>query len=168
MDSRRSFLEKSATLAAVGFLPLQLAAEAQAGGAAGTKSPPQTIDSKQELIALEKKWWEAFKAPDRAALERILADEFVGYDNPAGKPETKRQWIDGMTDGSFRVDSYAIERMDVTVVADTGVVAVLYSIHTTEKGKASSERKIDLDTFVRRNGRWQALATGEVLVRPGK
>ena len=58
--------------------------------------------------------------------------------------------------------------MDVTVVADTGVVAVHYSIHTTKQGKASSERKTDLDTFVRRNGRWQALATGEVLVQAGK
>jgi Domain of unknown function (DUF4440) len=110
MDSRRSFLEKSATVAALSFLPHRINAEVQAGGSAGGKSQAQANDSKQELIDLEKKWWEAFKAPDRAALERILADEFVGYDNAAGKPETKRQWIDGMTDGSFRVDSYAIER----------------------------------------------------------
>lgn len=57
--------------------------------------------------------------------------------------------------------------MDVTSVADTAVVAVHYSIHATESGKGSSERNLDLDTFVRRNGRWKALATAEVPVRSG-
>jgi len=140
----------------------------QAAGAAGRKSQVRTVDSKQELINLEKEWWEAFKTRDKAVLERILADEFLGFDNAAANPETKRQWIDGVMDESFRVDSYAIERMDVIVVADTAIVAVHYSMHTTVKGKASSERNLDLDTFVRRNGRWQALATAEVPVRTGK
>ena len=48
------------------------------------------------------------------------------------------------------------------------VVAVHYSMHTTAKGNASSERNLDLDTFVRRNGCWQALATAEVPMRTGK
>lgn len=168
MDSRRSFLEKSATLAVLGSLPRRINAEMRGDGAPGRRTQPQVTDSKQELISLEKKWWEAFKTRDKAALERILADEFLGFDNSAANPQTKRQWIDGMTDGHFRVDSYTIERMDVTSVADTAVVAVHYSIHTTENGKGSSERNLDLDTFVRRNGRWQALATAEVPVRSGK
>jgi ketosteroid isomerase-like protein len=137
-------------------------------GFAGRKSQAGTIDSKQELMSLEKEWWEAFKTRDKATLERILADEFLGFDNAAANPQTKRQWIDDMTDESFRVDSYSIERMDVIVAADTAVVAVHYSMHKTIKGKASSERKCDLDTFVRRNGRWQALATAEVPVLAGK
>jgi hypothetical protein len=140
----------------------------QAAGSAGRKSQAGTIDSKQELITLEKEWWEAFKTRDKAALERILADEFLGFDSDAAVPQTKRQWIDGVTEESFHVDSYSIERMDFIIVADTAVVAVHYSIHTTIKGKTSSERKCDLDTFVRRNGRWQALATGEVSVPAGK
>jgi hypothetical protein len=41
-------------------------------------------------------------------------------------------------------------------------------MHTTAKGNASSERNLDLDTFVRRNGCWQALATAEVPMRTGK
>jgi hypothetical protein len=66
------------------------------------------------------------------------------------------------------MDSYSIERMDVIVAADTAVVAVHYSTHKADKDKDSGERKCDLDTFVRRNGRWQALATAEVPVRTGK
>ena len=137
----------------------------QTAGAADAQRPALATDAKQEVITLEKQWWEAFKTRDRATLERILADEFLGFDNAAGNPQTKRQWIDDAMDQSSRVDSYSIERMDVILVADTAVVAVHYSAHLTIKGKASSERNIDLDTLVRRNGRWQALATGEVPVR---
>jgi hypothetical protein len=54
-DSRRSFLEKSTTRAALGFLPRRISAAVQAAGAAGTKSRAQTIDAKQELIGLEKR-----------------------------------------------------------------------------------------------------------------
>jgi hypothetical protein len=135
---------------------------------AGDKSKARTIDSKQDLINLENEWWTAFKTRDKAVLERILADEFRSFNNAAANPETKRQWIDGVTDASFRIDSYSIERMDVIVAADTAVVAVHYSVHRADQDIASSERKCDLDTFVRRNGHWQALATAAVPVRTGK
>jgi ketosteroid isomerase-like protein len=134
----------------------------QASGAAGSTPPAQATSLKQELIRFEKAWWEAFKGRDKAALERILADEFLGFDFGTDNPKTKRQWIDAAMDKNFRVDSYSIERIDVLVVADTAVCAVHYSAHFTTNGKASSESTVDLDTLVRRNGRWQAVATGEI------
>jgi ketosteroid isomerase-like protein len=134
----------------------------QAAGAADRKPQAQATDLKQELIKFEKEWWEAFKVRDKAALERILADEFLGFDFDADNPKTKSQWIDAAMGKNFRVDSYSIERIDVIVVADTAVAAVHYSAQLTHNGKASSERAIDLDTLVRRNGRWQAVATGEI------
>jgi ketosteroid isomerase-like protein len=141
----------------------------QATGAACRKPQAQATDPKQGVIKFEKEWWEAFKTRDRAALERILADEFLGFDNDAGEPRTKGQWIAAYAmDKNFRVDSYSIERIDVLVVGDTAVAAVHYSAHFTVNGKASSERAIDLDTLVRRNGRWQAVATGEVHVTTPK
>jgi len=141
----------------------------QAAEAASGKPQAQATDLKQEVIKFEKEWWEAFKVRDKAALERILADEFLGFDNAAGEPRTKGQWIAAYAvDKNFRVDSYSIERIDVIVVADTAVAAVHYSAHFTVNGKASSDRAIDLDTLVRRNGRWQALATAEVPVTTPK
>ena len=140
----------------------------QATGAAGRKPQAQMTDTKQEVIKFEKEWWEAFKMRDKAALERILADEFLGFDTDTGNPETKSQWIDGAMDKNFRVNLYSIERIDVIVIADTAVAAVHYSAHYTVNGKASSDRAIDLDTLVRRNGRWQAVATGEVHVTTPK
>jgi hypothetical protein len=135
---------------------------APAAGAADRTPQAQATELKQELIGFEKVWWEAFKTRDKDALERILADEFVGFDDDTENPTTKSRWIDGALDKNFRVDSYSIERIDVIVVADTAVAAVHFSAHLTENGKARSVRAIDLDTLVRRNGRWQAVATGEL------
>src|SRR5450759_489705 len=62
---------------------------AQTAGGADKKSQAQATDTKQEVIKFEKAWWEAFKTRDEAALERILADEFLGFDNDAGDPKKK-------------------------------------------------------------------------------
>ena len=44
--------------------------------------------------------------------------------------------------------------------------APMYANRSRRTKTDKRERKIDLDTFARRNGRWQALATG-VVGRPG-
>ena len=80
----------------------------QTAGAVHTQPQAPAIDAKQEVMTFEKQWWEAFKTRDKATLERILADEFLGFDNAAGNPQTKRQWIDDAMDPSSRVDSYSI------------------------------------------------------------
>jgi hypothetical protein len=139
-----------------------------ARAAAGTKPQAQATASEQALIKLEKDWWEAFKNRDKTALEGILADEFFGIDNDAAKPTNKREWIDRTVNGESRVESYSIEHFEVRVVADTAVVAVRYSLRRTVKGVEHSEHCVDMDTFVRRNGRWQALGTAEVSVAAGK
>ena len=141
---------------------------AQATGASGRKPQARVPDTKQEVMNFERGWWEAYAKRDRAALERILADEFLGFDTDTGDPETKTQWIDGAMAKNYRVDSYSIERIDVVVVADTAVAAVHFTAHYTVDGKSRSSRSIDLDTLVRRNGRWQAVATGEVQPTPPK
>jgi ketosteroid isomerase-like protein len=137
----------------------------QTAGAAG--SDRLATDAKRELMNFEKGWWEAFANRDKVALEHMLAEDFLGFDFGTDHPKTKDQWIASATDKDFHVDSYAIERMDVLISGDTAVVAVHYLAHYTNHGKKSHERAIDLDTLVRRDGHWQALATGEIDASPG-
>jgi hypothetical protein len=69
---------------------------AQATEAAGRKPQARVTDTKQEVIKFERGWWEAFKMRDKAALERMLADEFHGFDNDAGNEEpVDRRLCDG-------------------------------------------------------------------------
>ena len=129
---------------------------------AGTTSQAQPTSSEQVLINLERDWWAAYKNRDRAALENILADEYFGIDNAAAAPTFKRAWINDAVNGATRVESYTLEHFDVRVIGDAAVVAVRYSLHSITKGVGHDAHSVDMDTFVRRNGRWQALATAEV------
>ena len=138
-----------------------------AAGAATEKPSVESTASEEELAKLEKDWWEAIKNRDKAALEVILADEFIGVDDGADKATNKRQWIEwAVSEDHFQ--SYSIEKLEMRIVAETAIVAVHYSTHTTVKGVDTIEHGVDMDVLVRRNGHWQALGTGEVCVAAEK
>ena len=119
-------------------------------------------NAEQELAALEKQWWDSIQNHDRAMLEAVLADDFMGVDNGAEPATTKRKWVDwAMT---FQLKSYVIEKLEMRIATDTAIVAVHYSIRVVVRGAEKSDHGVDMDIFVRRNGRWQALGTGEVRV----
>jgi Domain of unknown function (DUF4440) len=119
-------------------------------------------NAEQELTALEKQWWDSIQKHDRAMLEAVLADDFMGVDNGGEPATTKRQWVDwAMT---FPLKSYVIEKLEMRIAADTAIVAVHYSTRVMARGVEKSDHGVDMDIFVRRNGRWQALGTGEVRV----
>ncbi len=76
---------------------------AEPAPASAAVASAQSQTSEQDLIQLEKRWWEAFKNRDKAALEAILADEYFGLDYGADKPTGKREWIDHAVNGESRV-----------------------------------------------------------------
>jgi hypothetical protein len=124
--------------------------------AAGT----ETTGPEHDLTALETRWWDAIKNHDRAALEAVLAEDFMGVDNGAEPATTKRRWVEwAMT---FQLKSYVLEKLDVRINKDTAIVAVHYSTIATVRGVERSDHGVDMDVFVRRHGRWQALGTGEI------
>ncbi len=118
--------------------------------------------AEQELTALEKQWWDSIQKHDRAMLEAVLADDFVGIDNGATPATTKRQWVDWAM--AFQLKSYVIEKLEMRITSDTAIVAVHYSTRVIVKGVEKSDHGVDMDIFVRRNGRWQALGTGEIRI----
>jgi ketosteroid isomerase-like protein len=119
-----------------------------------------TSGPEQDLTTLETQWWDAIKNHDRVALEAVLADDFMGVDNGAEPATTKHGWVDwAMT---FQLKSYVLEKLELRISGDTAIVAVHYSTIATVKGAERRDRGVDMDVFVRRRGRWQALGTGEI------
>jgi hypothetical protein len=51
------------------------------GQTTGLKADRESKEA-QELLKMEREWAEAFKNRDKAALERILADDFIPPDQP--------------------------------------------------------------------------------------
>ena len=60
----------------------------------GQTADTRNRNQERELAAVEKQWWDSIKDHDRATLERVLADDFMGVDNGGEPATTKRQWVD--------------------------------------------------------------------------
>jgi hypothetical protein len=103
-----------------------------------------------QLTKLEDEWARANVNADKAALERILADEFAGGE----EAPTKRAYIDSLT-ADPTIKSWEIHDLTVDQNADRATVKASMTEETT-KGKVSYDFT---DKFVWRDHRWQAVAS---------
>ena len=116
----------------------------------------------QALLKLEREWIEAFKNRDKAALERILADDFIFTDDE-GQVYGKTQYIEAVTQ-VIKVGSYAVDDHTIRVYGDTGIVAARWTGKITVDGKDASGSIRYTDTFVKRQGRWQVVASQDTRI----
>ena len=109
-----------------------------------------------QLTQLEDEWARANVKGDRAALERILADEYSG----GVEAPSKREYIDSLNpDPSIK--SWEVHDLTVDQNADRATVKGSMTEETT-KGKVSFDFT---DKFVWRDHRWQAVASQASRVR---
>jgi ketosteroid isomerase-like protein len=116
----------------------------------------------QELMQREHAWTEAFKNRDPAVLNSMLADDFIFTDDE-GHVYSKAQYIAAVTQ-AIKVDSYGIADHTVRVYGDTGIVAGRWTGKMTIDGKDASGAFRYTDTFVKRQGRWQVVASQDTRI----
>jgi ketosteroid isomerase-like protein len=124
---------------------------AQGGRSSGTSL------AEQQVRAVEEAWTAAEVKADVAALGRILADEFVNY-NEAGKQIDKSQTLAMFAGGQLQVAGGHSEDMRVRVYGDVSVVTMRYLQSGMEQGRPINGDLQIMDVFVRRDGRWQCVA----------
>ena len=110
----------------------------------------------QKLQAMEQAWLNAEKNHDAAAFERLVADDWVAI-TPDGKTQTKAERATEIKTG--HVSSATLGNMKVRVFGDTAVVTGTDDESTTVDGKASTDHYVWTDVFVKRNGKWLAVAS---------
>ena len=109
-----------------------------------------------QLTRLEEDWTRANAKGDKQALERILADDYVG----GATTHTKREYIDSLTpDPSIK----SWELKDLTVEQDNDRAIVKGTL--TEETSKGTELSEFTDTFVWRDHRWQAVASHSTRVK---
>jgi ketosteroid isomerase-like protein len=112
----------------------------------------------QTLMQMERDWGAAEIKKDYAAVERILADDWVGIDY-SGNIVPKEQAIADLRSGTSTLASEVLGPMTVRVFGNTAVVTGSDAEKSTDRGKDSSGNYVWTDVFVFRNGRWQAVAS---------
>ena len=120
--------------------------------------------AEQELIQIERDWCTAFLKRDSALLGRILADDYTGVTG-RGVVESKAEALAGVKDTSSAFDACVDTNFKVRVYGDAAVVTALATRSGRYKGVAFKDRRaLYTDTFVRRDGRWQCVASQSTFV----
>lgn len=111
-------------------------------------------DFTSEILQIERDIMAAIKGKDTAALEPMLADEFV-YRTHFGVEADKAAFLESITSFPVEIISLRGEELKVNVYGET---AVLTGVQVAEarppEGEAEESAVAFTDVFVRREGRW--------------
>jgi ketosteroid isomerase-like protein len=122
-------------------------------------APGATSDGadEQALMQIERDWAAAAAANDAAGIDKLTAAEYAG--NSDGRITPKKQLLADIRSGASKVSAAEAGDLKVFVVGDTAIVHGLWKETGTLNGKDMSGQYRFTDTFIKRDGRWQAVAT---------
>jgi ketosteroid isomerase-like protein len=123
--------------------------------AAALAAPAAT---EQQLKDAETAWSQAYVKGDIASLDKLLAAEYLFTDQD-GKTFTRAEDIASVKSGEFKMTSFKIDDLKIHVYSDFATVTGLNEFVATDSGKDASCKCRFTDVFVKRDGRWQAVAS---------
>ena len=127
-----------------------------AASAAYGQSQPAVSPSEQEVRKLERSWLDAYEKRDVAAMNAIVADDFtITFSD--GSMQTKPQIIESLKrpGGS----KFSTENVQSRQYGDTVILIGLVVTEWMQNDKPMFDRSRYTDTYVKRNGRWQVVAS---------
>jgi ketosteroid isomerase-like protein len=125
-------------------------------------------DDRSDLLALERRWDEAIVRKDAAALETILADDFLLI-GPGGAETGKRELIAGVADpDGVRFDPFETEGVRVRVYGDAAIMTGHFTqtAHLGERSETVSMAYTDV--YHRTPAGWRAVSAQATLIRQPK
>ena len=120
-------------------------------------------ETERYILDSERHWAESVATGDTSAIERILADDFVGV-HPQGRLYAKQQMIDETRNAPKYFVSNHLNNVKVRFYGNT---AIAQGSETWEKHSGERGRFVWTDTWLQRDGRWQIVAA-EDLIAPEK
>ena len=122
------------------------------------------LDDKTQLLTLETKWLEAEFGLDSAYLSTIIDTTFLGISGSGihGKQEEIIEMYNKISQrikDSIFIDSFKLENTVVNLYDNTAVVSFVAHTHGKNKGEPTERWTRFYDVWVKRNGKWLAVAS---------
>jgi len=117
------------------------------------------FDDEQQILQLFEAGDRALIAADLAELSRIFAEDYIQYDE-SGKSFTRKEVLDNLNSGAIRFISMISTGRKIRMLRDDIVI-----VHGSEEdeieqaGKRVSVRYVYSDVVMKRDGRWQIVAS---------
>jgi len=121
----------------------------------------------ETIMQVERDWGDALTKRDMVALDRILGDDH-SVTTKDGSVLTKAQELANYKSGESTNELSDFDPMKVRVFGDTAVVTGGHREKSQYHGRDTSGHYRWTDLFVKRNGRWQAVASQLTRVEEGK
>jgi hypothetical protein len=102
---------------------------------------------------------EAIRTRDEVSLNRIISGDFSlsGVMNLTSPPILKGQFIEN-TLRYLKFDTVSLDKTRVRVYGNTAMVHTLFKMKGTYREQPFDEKRALIDTWVKRNKRWQVVA----------
>ena len=115
------------------------------------------------LLALESAWNHAEQSKDAAALNQLLAEEFV-YTDYDGSFLDRKGFLESTLHNDVTQEQINNDGMAVHIYGNAAVVTGLYRDKGLEKGKPFQRRGRFTDTWIYRSSAWQCVASQSTLI----
>ena len=150
---------------------LSLAAGQQAAAAKPQKPKPKTeaatatTNLADQIKKLEQDWAQAVLKEGAAAVDRYEADDIISTD-PSGRVTDKAQDKKDLSSGDLKLQSMELSDLKARVYGNTAVATGANTVKGAFKGQDIGGKYRFTDTWVKRNGKWQAVASQATKVVP--
>lgn len=125
------------------------------------RQEPQNSNAEQEVKKLEREWLDAYEQHDAAAMDRIVSSDFtITY--PDGDVLTKEQimrMIKSPRASASPGPKFTTEEVLARVYGDTVILTGRLVTQWQRAGEISKEQSRYTDTYIKRGGRWQVVAS---------
>jgi ketosteroid isomerase-like protein len=139
-------------------LGLSISTCARAPHEATVTPTPRNETVEQELMKREQEWNDADLKDDWAAMDGILADDYILTDGN-GEVYTKSQCKAEYGSEEGRIVALEIDDMKVRAYGDAAVVTMRARIKEMRNGEETNGVFRITNTWIKRAGRWQCVAT---------
>jgi ketosteroid isomerase-like protein len=123
---------------------------------AAAQNTPDNGSSK--ILVFENKWNTAYERGDVAAMNSLLADDFI-ITVEDGSTFSKPGYIAHNGDTTVHVEISVMSDLRVRMHGNTAIVTGAYHEKGTSKGKPYEYRDRFTDVWMKTNGRWQVIAS---------
>ena len=123
-------------------------------------------EAERQVLQLEQEWTAAEIKRDEMKLRQILDDQFV-VTFGSGDVVDKEGFIKAVIgDENEVILSQDLSDETIRIVGDTAVVVLTDTVHGTSKGEPYTQVLRITTTYIRREGKWLALAEHMVARKP--
>lgn len=124
------------------------------------------MPTREEVIALEKSYWDAVKAKDGSRTAKLSADPAL-VTGARGVVRIPKEKMEKMTEeGNWTLESYAFEDVEVSTPSpDVALIAYTVRQDVTMDGKPDSLRAADSSVWIRGRNGWECHAHSETFLK---